>query len=176
VGTSGHTQVIADLVDHDQGRVVADELLPDLSARCGALLVALADDLVACLPADLVGDLAPERVGAEAAVVHPVGDLHVRADDPGDLLDRPVGQQFRRDEARHGLGIEPAPAQVAQRDQVVGLAAAEARLQADDRGAGGHRPAEPAQGLPQQGLEPPGGIGVGEEGRRILIDFIGLVP
>jgi len=103
---SGHPQVVADLVDHDEGGVVADQLLPDLRPRRRPLLVAPADDLVAGLLSDLVGDLAPERVGTQAAVVDPVGDLHVRADDAGDLADRLGRHEFRRNELGDELRVE----------------------------------------------------------------------
>ena len=60
-GALRRPQVGGDLVDHNEGGFVADQLLPDLGAGSGALLVALSHNVVARGTADLISDLPPDR-------------------------------------------------------------------------------------------------------------------
>ena len=151
-------QVVGDLVDHQEGRLVADQLLPDLRARRRPLLVALADDLVGFGPStrrrgsQLPGNLAPEREGANVAVVDTSATSMSGPTTPAILCDWLRASVPARRSGATVFRIDAAPAEVVEGDQIVRLAAAEARLQANDRGAGGLRAGQPAQSFAQQRL------------------------
>jgi hypothetical protein len=167
----GRAQVAGDLVDQDQGRSVADELVEQPAAGGSlGLAVGVGDQPVAGGAAELVGQLAPERISGHVRVEQATGRVELGADDAGD----PHGTG-RRDQLRgHERGrCLAAPRRVVERDQVVGLAAAEGRLQADHGVGRGDAPSEPAERLAQERAQARGRVGVVEEDGWILVDRVG---
>jgi hypothetical protein len=63
---------------------------------------------------------------------------------------------------------------VVQGDEVVGLAAAEAGLDADDRGVRRLPAAQAPERLLEQAAEAAGGVAVAEEGRRVAVNGVGV--
>src|SRR5581483_4526457 len=63
--------------------------------------------------------------------------------------------------------------EVVERDEAVGLAAAERRLKPNDRGAAWALPGCPSEGLSEQAFQSAGGMRVREESDRVLVDGVG---
>jgi hypothetical protein len=112
--------------------------------------------------------------GPRVAVIDAVGGVQVPADHPRREMDRLVGQQARQDEVGERSGRLGRAAGVVECDQVVGLAAAEARFHADDRGVGRLPPAQTAERLLQQAAQAAGGVGVAEERGRVAVGGVGV--
>ena len=106
-------------------------------------------------------------------MIETVSDMHVRPDDPGDLLHGLRGQQFRG--AQTGLAafrVDSALAEVQQGDQVMGLAAAKAGFEPNDRGVRGIAPLSRPRASPSKRFQSAGRVCVREEPGRIAVDFV----
>ena len=120
------SQIGGDLINDDQRRLVADHLRQPLCTRRDTLLVALRDEVVR---SQSVGNLAPERVGADALllVIDTVHGIEVAADNGGDAYgccgeDGWIGKTLDAGDRSAMVRdvIEP--------DELVRLTAAEARV------------------------------------------------
>ena len=88
-GRHGHrrAQVAGDLVNHDQRRTVTDQSFEQVGAHCRLQLLAFGNLSVGGRPAELVGQLAPQRQGLRAVGGMANADRRVEigADHAGDL-------------------------------------------------------------------------------------------
>ncbi len=156
-------QVDRQLVEHDEHRAVAEQFAQGLGAGGGAIDVGVADALVAGAARQGVGDLAPggegQRAVRHAAAVGGGGVLAVE----GGRRDGFGGDQRGVQELRRVGDALHAGRCVDQGDRAVGFAAAEGRVEPEDRGHGRSASGEPGADVGHQVLEAAGGIGVGEE-------------
>ena len=159
------------LVQHNECRLVADQFLQQAGAGGGAILVAAGGEGIPRRPTQLIGQFAPQGVGGHLAVIQPIAGLQVRAHH----ADHPHGSRDRGqpcfNERRPG---RVAPGRVVEGDQVVGLAAAEGSLQADDSVVGRLHTREPPQRLVEKHPQTCGGVGVVEEDGGVLVDGVGF--
>src|SRR5262249_1996834 len=146
--------------------------LPDLGAGGGPLLVALPDELIAIAAAELERDLTPEGERPHAAVIDTVGGIEVTAHHAGDLPDRLARHEVGGHHGGEGSDDGGVWADVVEGDEVVGLAASKARLDADYRGVVGLDAGEPAHALGEQAAEAARRVGVPEKRGRIAVDRV----
>ena len=158
------------LVDQNQARTVLDEQLAQHVARARRLLIVLGDAGERLLAAKLPGQLAPQRtdhgavrLGRRISWGDLVADehhaLHLRQALGAGLAHHRIGAGQVRDR-RPGK-------QVIQGEHRVRLAAAEVRLQLDDRIAA--FAADPPNGADEEALQAFGEVGPPEELLRVLV-------
>ena len=162
------------LVDEHHGRPEPPEQLPQCRAGVGAGLVVAPNQLVTLEPAELIGQMAPQRVQSDAAAAGQRGgrgDGLAHQHGPGDLWGQ--GQVLLGQQLAHAGQVAGGRArgQVVQGDEAMGLAAAEVGLQLDHRVAALARqpPGRGGQQVPQA----LGEIGAGEEGPWVLVLGVG---
>ena len=161
-------QILSDLVDDDHRGRITEHLQPDLLPATRPSLVARGHQLPRGR-AELPGDLTPQRPRRNAVVAGQAIDrIQSVAHDSGDLARRrqQVGVHELGDVGRPGTGRE-----MPQRDQPMGLAAAEAGLVAVDGVLGPRRDARPAR---EPGERPGQQIAQALRGERQLEEPLGI--
>jgi hypothetical protein len=155
------------LVEQDERLAAFEHRVEVGRARCGRGRRIFADCLVERLAADLERDFPPQGVGDEFRPLRAMNRQLV-AGDPGDAAFAGGGKRRSVDQRRADLGELPASErEMGQRDQRVGLAAAERRLEPID---GGRRivPGEAQQRLAQHELDPV------RRGRPVAKELVGV--
>ncbi len=123
--------------------------------------------------AQLVGQFAPRRMDGDAVGARgAAGRVEVVAHDGRNAHLPRRREQVGRHKSGRQVGGQLAPCGVIEGDQIVGLAATEGSLQAQDGVGLGAFARQAAQGFRQEGLKPGGGVGVLEEAAWILIDGV----
>jgi len=170
--------VAGDLINHDQRWPVADQPLEQVSPDRSLELLAFGHLRIRGRPAELIGQLTPQRQGfcAVGDMMDAHGRIEIGANHAGDFDLARMGQpDAAAQQARDRTGRSFAACDMIQRDQVVRLAAAEGRLQADDSVLPARVAGQAAERIFQEGLQAGRGIGVIEEGLWVAIDWISLV-
>lgn len=154
-------EIDGQLVGQDQGGPALEERRDGLGAGGDPLLVAGPHPVEPGRPGERVGDLAPGGLRGNAfgqvAAVRGVGGLPGEGGDP----DR-TGRAEGRVEEFGGDGLR-GPRRVRQRDEPVGLPAAEGGVQPEDGDGLPAGAAQPPADMLQEALQAPGGVRVTEE-------------
>ena len=162
------------LVEPNQGRLAAEQLAQGLGAGCDAALVARTDSFKAGRPREGIGNLTPWGMGQHAVAhrssVGRVGVLAIEGGDP-DIARRECGGLYELRDVRYSF---QAIGRVSECNQPVGLAAAVGRIEAEDGRDLAACPRKPPAHVGEQVLEPPRGVGVGEETNRV--EVVGARP
>ncbi len=166
-GLARLADVVHQLVHEDERRLAGEHLADDVAGRGDALGIMLGDGRERGFAAELPGDLAPGGLAVRLAVAAAAVDhVELGADEDGDPglgdgLDLGAGED--RVHASPVLDVLPAPGQVVEGGQRVGLAPAELGRHVEDGGGLDLDAGEPAHDLGGQVEQAPRHVGALEE-------------
>jgi len=126
-------QIAGELVDQDEGRASVEDLLEGVRAGSGQRLVGFDHVRVHVFAAKLKGEIAPERARGRVLDLGEGRRAGGRADKDDELVYRFLRGELRGHDLLDPVRGELAAGDVVEGDQVVGLPAAEVRLEADHR-------------------------------------------